>query len=121
MEKSKVYQIISSSFDAHLRCIEKNKKEWEEKHKDSVENMIEEHLPNGSGFDSGTKFDFDNSKPEKLIFLTSFHHMDDNGMYDGWTDHKVIVTPSLQFDYNMKVTGKNKNQIKDYIYACFNN
>lgn len=41
--------------------------------------------------------------------------MNEAGFYDGWTEHKVIVTPSLGSDYYMKVTGKDRNQVKDYI------
>lgn len=75
--------------------------------------------PSGSGFDSGTTLG-DKSTPKKLIFNTSYHHMDDDGFYIGWTHHKVIITPSFD-GMDIKVTGKNYNDIKDYIGDVFCN
>lgn len=76
-------------------------------------------LPSGSGLDSGCAFDYDNSKETKLIFTTSFHHiMNDNGYYDGWTDHKIIITPKFG-GYDMHITGRDRNFIKDYLYQLF--
>ena len=106
--------------DAYARCVEKGNTEWEENHKERMEALIQQYLPSGSGFDSGTHLDFDTSTGERLVFRTSFHHMNDSGMYDGWTDHEVIVTPSLVFGFNIRVTGKDKRQIKEYIVETFN-
>ena len=41
--------------------------------------------------------------------------MDEHGGYDGWTEHKIIVTPSLVYGFELRVTGKDRNDIKDYI------
>lgn len=75
--------------------------------------------PSGSGFDSGTQFLSDESSDNKLVFETSFHHMDEHGGYCGWSDHRVIVKPSLLFEIELRITGKNKNGIKDHIYQVF--
>ena len=77
-------------------------------------------LPSGSGFDNGSSVNLDKSTGEKIIIETSFHHMDEHGYYDGWTYHNVIITPSLQWGFNIRVTGRNKNDIKDYIQHEFN-
>ena len=121
--KTPVYQQIASSFQARQNCEKKmltgagsqNAREWEEKHTETIEAIVRDHFPSGAGFDSGTTFDWVQSKPERLVFETSFHHMNEVGMYDGWTEHEVIVTPSLQFGFNVRVTGKNRNEIKTYI------
>jgi hypothetical protein len=81
--------------------------------------QLQEELPSGSGFDNGSEFSFDESRPDKLIFTTSFHHMNDLGSYCGWTDHRIILTPSFIHGFEMKVTGPDKRQIKDYIAQCF--
>jgi len=47
--------------------------------------------------------------------------MDEHGYYDGWTEHKVIVTPHLTHEFDLKVTGRDKNGIKDYIVETFDN
>jgi hypothetical protein len=83
--------------------------------------MVENYLPCGSGFDNGTKFNWDESKDNKLVFDTAFHHMNEGGYYDGWTEHKIIITSDLMNDFNVKITGKNHNQIKEYIHSCFSN
>lgn len=76
-------------------------------------------LPAGSGFDNGTALDYLRSTPEKLVFTTAFHHMNDHGFYDGWSTHDVIVKPSLIFRLDIKVTGRNRNGIKEYIAEMF--
>lgn len=87
----------------------------------AIEKACKNCLPSGSGFDKGTEFDFDNSNDNKLVFNTSFHHMNSNGLYCGWTDHTVTVTPCFG-GINVKVSGKNYRNIKDYIaetlYDC---
>jgi hypothetical protein len=45
--------------------------------------------------------------------------MNENGFYNGWSDHKVIVTPSLAFGMNIKITGENRNDIKDFLFDVF--
>lgn len=109
---------IASLVDARRTCIERKNTEWIEKHTDSLK-AIEAKLPSGSGWDSGTKIDLVKSTPERLVFFGSFHHMNDGGFYDGWTDHEIIVTPSLQFGFNVKVTGRDRNDIKEYLAGLF--
>ena len=78
------------------------------------------NLPSGSGIDSGTKLNMQESSKNKIVFNFSFHHMDENGSYDGWTDHKAIFTPSFEFNgYDLKITGKDRNEIKDYLHELF--
>lgn len=86
--------------------------------KDRIKTTVKDFMPSGSGVDDGTKLD-DRSNPDKLEFIASFHHMDENGCYDGWTDHRVIVKPSLVFGTSIRVTGRDRNQIKDYLHELF--
>jgi hypothetical protein len=44
--------------------------------------------------------------------------MDKTGMYDGWTNHSLIVKPSFD-GLNIRVTGRNKNYIKEYLADLF--
>lgn len=113
---AQVIECIAGSFDAMGRADQ----EWSERHKDRILAIVKAHMPSGSGFDSGTSFDFDKSSPDKMVFNTYFHHMNDVGYYDGWTEHSVIVTPAFH-GFHLRVTGKNKNDIKDYIGDVFYN
>lgn len=117
---SVLYQTIASKFVAIENCRKSDTiNEWESRHAESIESLVRDHMPSGSGFDCGTKFDFDASRPDRLVFTTSFHHMDDSGSYDGWTDHSVIVTPSLASGFNLRITGRDKRLIKSYIGDVF--
>jgi hypothetical protein len=91
--------------------------EWFDRWTDYIDSLMEQ-MPSGSGFDSGTKINLGASHAEKLVFTTSFHHMNDCGMYDGWTDHTVTVTPSFS-GFILRVSGRNRNDIKEYIGDTF--
>ena len=45
--------------------------------------------------------------------------MDENGFYDGWTSHDIIVRPSLSSDIYIRITGSNRNDFKDYAHDLF--
>ena len=114
----KVYQSIALLIEAIENC-EKNKNEnWKRKHKDRLQALVYRCMPSGSGFDRDVGIDVD-STPDRLIFHAPFHHMNEAGYYDGWSDHTVIVTASLAHEINVRVTGRNRNDIKNYIYECF--
>ena len=133
MELSEVYKKISSLLYAMQNCKksiqlfhdnneDKSREHFENwfiQHGKEIEKTVSENMPDGSGFDVGTKLDFLRSTPEKLVFYTEFHHMNETGMYDGWTQHTITVTPSLAFEYTLKISGPNKNDIKEYISQCF--
>ena len=76
-------------------------------------------LPSGSWLDRGVSLD-SSSKPERLVFLAPFHHMDENGYYSGWTDYKIVVKPSfIHFGIDIRIIGKDKNYAKDYLNDLF--
>ena len=75
----------------------------------------------GVGFDNGTKLDVYGDLPEdRLTFSVGFHHINANGFDDGWTHHEIIVTPSLTHGFNLRITGRDKNNIKVHIAEVFN-
>lgn len=118
--RRKVYQHIASALQAIENCRRMGNSEWISNHTETIERIIKNYLPSGSGFNNGTQLDFDASKPNRLVFNTAFHHMDEWGVYDGWTDHTVIVTPDLALDFDIRVTGRNRDDIKDYLGETYN-
>jgi len=114
----KVYQVIASTLDAKKRCAEKGNTGWHERHSERIAEIMQS-APSGSGFNSGTKLLEDESNINKLVFETGFHHMNDDGYYTKWTDHKVVVRPQLVFGLNLEISGKDYNLIKEYIYDVF--
>jgi hypothetical protein len=115
----KVYEAISQSITARKRCEESGNTEWFKLHTEGIEKLVNEYMPSGSGIDNGTKIDLDKSHADKLIFWISYHHMNDGGYYDGWTEHTVIVTPALFGSFHIRITGRNRNNIKEYLYDVF--
>lgn len=118
--KLPLYKQIARAVVAYNNCLDQDEQPiWQETWLERLYTEIPKHLPSGGGFDAGTVLDLDISKPDKLVFTTSFHHMDVNGVYSGWTYHQVIITPNLGHDFEIKVTGRDRNDIKDFITDSF--
>ena len=103
-----------------LNCIpDTNKnKELINQAKDNIQRLCD-YLPHGSGFDNGCRIDWEQSKPNKMVILTSYHFMNEQGMYSHWDDYKIVITPSFAESFEMKIYGKNTNGCKDYFYEIF--
>lgn len=93
--------------------------------RDEALRLVSEHLPSGSGFDNGTRLSVgrcwitgSQPHPDRLVFLTDFHHMDEHGGYDGWTNHEVTIQPAWG-GVSIRVNGRNRNDIKDLIHEAF--
>lgn len=113
---TKAIEVISMAFDAYQNCVKNNNQEWQQRHCETIKQICSKVMPHGSGLD-GTEIelDMDASKPNKFVFVNlDFHHMDENGMYDGWSNHTAIVTPTFA-GFNVKITGTNRNDTKDYL------
>lgn len=109
---------LSSAIGARLACKATGNDEWFKRHSERIEHIERELLPHGAGIDSGTKVDLDASTQDKLVLRTSFHHMNEHGSCDGWTEHVIRVTPTFG-GVDVKVSGSNRNQIKDYLGDVF--
>jgi hypothetical protein len=123
-----IYQELASRLTALANCRTTGDTQWNDRHGGIIMNIMES-APSGSGFDSGTSIDIDdlvvpnsNGKSEfrdVLKFNTTFHHMDQNGMYCGWTEHMVTVRPSLLFEFTISISGPNRDSVKDFIHDMF--
>ena len=112
----KLYQQFAQTFAALTNCRNNaTLNDWETKHEERLEQLCKDYMPSGAGFDAGTTFDATASKPERLVFSTAFHHMNEVGVYDGWTHHTVIVKASLAHGFTLHITGRNKNDIKSFL------
>ena len=119
MDTRILYKELAGTIQARLTCQSSGNTEWLEQHSDRIEQLVADFLPSGSGWDCGTKIDLDESHADKLVFCGGYHHMNESGMYDGWTDHTVTVTPSLVLDFHLRISGRNRNDIKDYLHELF--
>lgn len=116
----KFYSELAQTIQWYNDTLDGTKDEWNHIAEHDILNL-EKQLPSGSGINNGSKVNLKLSTSQKIVIDTAFHHMDENGYYDGWTEHKIIITPCLKYGYNIKVTGRNRNQIKDYLYDLFDN
>lgn len=110
---------LASLVVAIQHCKRSGNEEWREKHETTLHQLVEDYMPSGSGIDNGTTILLDRCTDSSLVFATDFHHMDGNGMYDGWTNHVVTVRASLAFGLDIRVSGRNRNDIKDYLGDVF--
>ena len=117
----KNYELIARTLVSIDNCHKAGNNGWLEKHEATLADVIACAL-SGSGIDNGTELDRDVSSDSKLVFHADYHHMSEHGFYDGWTEHKVIITPSLSFGFTIRVTGRNRNEIKEClaeVYGCW--
>lgn len=100
---------------ARVNCVKTHNSKWLENWESRIE-QLKSLLPSGSGFDSGTKVV--SIGLERVVFRTDFHHLNEQG-YNGWTSHSVTVKPSFVGTIDVKITGLDRNSIKDYIAETF--
>lgn len=92
---------------------------WLNRHQARLDLILKEHMPHGSGIDNGVKLDIERSSAEKLVFTVDYHHMNEDGYYDGWTHHVITVRSSLAYGLELKISGPDRNGIKDYLHETF--
>jgi hypothetical protein len=119
MRTDTVAQRLATLVQARQNCAKSGNTEWHARHGERAEALVRERMPSGSGFDNGTTLDLDRSSGDKLVFVTSFHHMDESGGYAGWTDHTVTARASFIHDVALAISGRDRNQIKDLIHDAF--
>jgi hypothetical protein len=109
--------LLARLIQARLNSLKNHNEEWVEKHTVYI-NEILKALPHGSGIDAGMHIDFDRSTETRIIFKFSWHHMDEYGYYDGWTDNELIITPTFG-DKDLLIRGQRLKNIKDLLYQIF--
>src|SRR5690606_14186150 len=107
-----LYQFVARAGVAADNCAKSGNEAWQQVWEEALA-QCEELLPSGSGFDAGTKIE--HASASKIVLRTSFHHMNEHGYYDGWTEHTVTVIPDLVNGFDLRISGRNRNGIKEYI------
>lgn len=118
-------QKIAVTLAAYYNARKQGNLEWEKNHKTTLLDL-EKKLPSGSGIDTGTHIILESRKNyaecevDKFGFVlqTAFHHMNEHGMYDGWTEHQVRVKPTF-VGIDLRISGRDRNQIKEYLYQVY--
>lgn len=110
----RIYEVIAGKLLALENCENSSNTAWWPRHKEALDKLMQ-GAPSGSGVDSGTRLLLEESNCEKLVFQMDFHHMDEHGYYDGWTHHRVTVRPSLFHGITLRISGPNRNEIKEHL------
>lgn len=114
-----LYRELAGAIEARKRCLELPVNQFGlDIHNATIKTCVD-LLPSGSGWDKGTDIDLDASHANKIALFGAYHHMNENGFYDGWTEHTITVKPSLTSDFDLRISGPNRNDIKDYLYQTF--
>jgi hypothetical protein len=113
---SRIYRTLQAKED----CRKIDNIEWFNKHSYHVEELAKNYLPSGSGINAGCEISQEESNENKIVITFSYDHMNENGYYEGCTYHKCICKPTFDGP-ELKITGKNKNGIKEYLYDIFSN
>lgn len=109
---------IAKAVGCLQRCQANNNQEWATKHANALLELMAS-APHGSGIDRGTRLSTE-ANSEHLQFEVAYHHMNDGGYYDGWTEHVLHVTPSFEHGFICRFTGSNRNDIKSYLSDVYN-
>lgn len=113
-----LYKAIAYALSGIASCeASESHSEWLSEYRTRLD-RLERLLPSGSGIDNGTRI-CASSTPSRIVLTFGYHHMNEHGYYDGWTEHKAIITPSLIQDFNLRITGRDRNQIKDYLHETY--
>ena len=80
--------------------------------------LFKEVLPNGNGIEAGCVISLKSTK-KRIVIDTLYWHTNDSDETSRWTAHQVIITPSFEREINIRITGKNKDNVKDYLHDIF--
>jgi hypothetical protein len=109
-----VAQAIHAALTARENCEKSGNAEWFDRWTRRVRKLARECLPSGSGVDHGTRVDGLTADRRGFWLLFEFHHMDECGGYDGWTNHTAAVRPTFD-GLDIYVYGPNRNEVKEYL------
>ena len=115
-----VYKEIASILIAiGGNCAKSSNTEWAKIWPEVLDYIIDNYLPHGSGIDNGIRINKDKSSANKIVLEFGFHKMDSNGSYCGWQDYTLYIRPSLAFDIDLRLRGRDYQGLKDYLYELF--
>ena len=98
----KLINAIASHIAAWHRCFDADNETWIDKHSNMIRSL-DDFLPSGSGFDSGSHICISDSTGENVVITTDYHHVNEHGCYSGWSSHVIRITASLYLGINLDI------------------
>ena len=77
--------------------------------------LLQELLPIGNGIETGCVISLKSTKKRIVIDTINWHP----NYSDKLTKHQVVITPSFEGEINIRITGKNEDNIKEYLHDIF--
>lgn len=111
MKPQSLIATIATVNQALMNSHDRGNHEWLQRWQDHLVALYT-LLPSGAGIDNGTSVD--SVTETRIVLSCDFHHMNDQGSYDGWTEHVITVTPGFT-GIDIRVGGRNRNNIKSYL------
>lgn len=109
---------LSEALDIYVRGGKEGRTDWQDQARETLD-LLEDFLPSGSGI-CARHLDREKSTGQKIVVTFCYQHYNDNGYESGVTKHTVVVTPSFGgFGYEVKVTGRNRNDVLSYLHETF--
>jgi hypothetical protein len=118
----KIYEHIANiAYQINKSSSEYWKDIWEQ----DLEHLERNYLPSGSGFDAGCSINLVETKVNRLVIDFDYHHMDQNGYYNGWSHNQLILTASLVWDFDIRIVNRKgghriQSYDRDYFIDVFN-
>lgn len=96
-----------------------SQKNWAKKTKEL--SLLQELLPNGYGIreHEGLAVILLESTKKRIVIETTYWHPNDSYETSRGTVHQVVITPSFEDEINIRVTGQNENNVKEYLEDIF--
>lgn len=110
-----LYVTLAECQAAQTASIKKDNREWVERWGRHITSLVS-LLPSGSGVDTGTEMV--SMSDNHLVMRCGFHHMNEHGVYDGWTNHTIRVTPGWG-GINVVVTGPNREGVREHLSELY--
>lgn len=112
-----IAQRIAELVVARRNCEKMDNPQWHKIHGERLAGIMD-LSPSGSGWDCGTTLVESSCNDTVLVFSGAYHHMDEMGGYDGWTEHVIRARASF-LGLSIAVSGRDRNGIKDYLADLF--
>lgn len=112
---------ITNFNQARRNCASSGNSDWEAEHESRLAWVEKNLLPSGAGFDGGTKFKRGRSDNANLYFITSFHHMNEQGFYTHWSELVIVAKSTfagIEIDF-VKNSHKEDERFLDYVAEVF--
>jgi hypothetical protein len=113
----KVYEKMASLLAEYNKYIGEN--EQKRMLRRAIEEFVAEYMPKGGGWKDGTSIDLTESNDSEIVLRGTYYHVISYGNYGAPTEHKILIDASLSRGFKVKVTGRDKNDVKDELYERF--